>query len=636
MADFRKFLYALAIVAMLALATVPASAQGLVCNQPTGTNTQLRQGVWVEFAGDFVVTCNQAIIGSTTPAGQNVKLATIRLSVIGTTFTSKFVSGNTFLESLLLVDDPNQGSQLACGQNNNDTTGTTAGAGGPGTCNILSTGNPNDTYNGTAGHPNIFQGRKSANQTVCPWPTCVEFLAVPMDPPGTNGFRTFRFKNNRVDVGQKTAGTVISFRFDVDDSQTSVSLPNTKTAEVGTVIASDLGTSYAANNDYVVCSPDRGPAGTVTVSEGANSSAWRARNVVAHNTNSTLPAAPFSYNNTTNFTSLVVNDQAQNFAGGGYFTEESFVFDPAVWPSLSNGLSAAGRSTQGTQIAFRVNAVPAGVSVTWPANVNVTNASGSTVTGFLHLVQSPSSAGGIVIYEVGFDNPFVSEIAAITPTLSYSLISNGPVSMSGGSAVYAPYGETWNTSSVYDPGFVNLYPRFATMLGAGTPNTLYTINTCQCSLLFPWVVQNSGFVTGIAVSNTSSDPTNTPASFTGNLVTYQALKQNGVVRLYLFGTDAPTTAIPNPSTPKTAQTTSGVIQSGTSATFLIGGSGVVISNGFQGYAIAQADFQYCHGVAYIVPTNGTSTLSYVGLVMDNGILRSLPARTLNNGDRMQN
>mgnify|MGYP006915178902 CR=1 FL=1 len=54
-------------------------------------------------------------------------------------------------------------------------------------------------YNGSAGHPNVFQGRLTG-------PNQVTFFGVPVDLPGQGATRTLRFTNLRADVGDVVGG----------------------------------------------------------------------------------------------------------------------------------------------------------------------------------------------------------------------------------------------------------------------------------------------------------------------------------------------------------------------------------------------------------------------------------------------
>jgi hypothetical protein len=70
MADFRRYLYALALVALLAGLTVPASAQStLNCTQSTTSTPAVRAEGFSELLGDILLDCTG---GTPTPPGQTV------------------------------------------------------------------------------------------------------------------------------------------------------------------------------------------------------------------------------------------------------------------------------------------------------------------------------------------------------------------------------------------------------------------------------------------------------------------------------------------------------------------------------------------------------------------------------------
>jgi hypothetical protein len=129
----------------------------------------------------------------------------------------------------------------------------------------------------------------------------------------------------------------------------------------------------------------------------------------------------------------------------------------------------------------------------------------------------------------------------------------------------------------YDTGNTAPIPRFAP---STTPVNTYSIQKCSCNLLFPWVVYTQGYDTGIAISNTTVD-------------IYGTTPQAGNVTINYF----------NAATPPPAQKTNAPVKAGDSLVFTVSGGGNYgigpVSNGFSGYVIAQAEFQYCHGYAYI-------------------------------------
>ena len=151
MADFRKWLYAFAVVALLAGLTVPASAQVPTFQTCVGgaVNPTVRAEGYTELAGDITITCSG---GTITTSGNTVPAVTITVSM-NTTITSKLTSTAytpNFNEALLLIDEPGLNATgnplLNCG----DTTPTDGGGGAPfnsntsgiGVCSIVSDGTP--------------------------------------------------------------------------------------------------------------------------------------------------------------------------------------------------------------------------------------------------------------------------------------------------------------------------------------------------------------------------------------------------------------------------------------------------------------------------------------------------------------
>jgi len=104
----------------------------------------------------------------------------------------------------------------------------------------------------------------------------------------------------------------------------------------------------------------------------------------------------------------------------------------------------------------------------------------------------------------------------------------------------------------------------------------------------------SGFDTGIAIANTSQDP--------GATFGFGATPQQGVVQFFYYGTGN------NGAAPPASQT-SAVVPAGQVLTYVLSSGGGAIgnnangldnrANGFQGYIIAQCNFQFAHGFAFI-------------------------------------
>jgi len=238
MADFRKWFYALAFVALIVGLTAPANAQvtPFTCSAQAGVTPTVRAEGYTEQVGDLVLGCQG---GQSTTAGAIVPGVDITI-ILNTNITSKITSG-TFEDALLIIDEPNAPGPnsnrpiLNCGAGTNAFTAPdTSPSSGPGVCAIFSDGNPADTYNGQAGvvgtaagtvaapvsvvcgaagspasvtsiasfgcgRPNVFQGRQGTVFNPQQF-NAVTFNGVPIDPPGTGTTRTLRFTNVRADA----------------------------------------------------------------------------------------------------------------------------------------------------------------------------------------------------------------------------------------------------------------------------------------------------------------------------------------------------------------------------------------------------------------------------------------------------
>ena len=125
-------------------------------------------------------------------------------------------------------------------------------------------------------------------------------------------------------------------------------------------------------------------------------------------------------------------------------------------------------------------------------------------------------------------------------------------------------------------------PRFVDT--ASSPEEFVSVTKCVTTLLFPFVTNQSGFDTGLAISNTSED---------WGLSGIDG--QDGACEIHYIGTDT------SENTPEVDVTTKDVV-AGEQLVWLLssGGShGIDGALDFQGYILAACDFQYAHGYAFI-------------------------------------
>lgn len=265
------------------------------------------------------------------------------------------------------------------------------------------------------------------------------------------------------------------------------------------------------------------------------------------------------------------------------------------FPTPPSGINGGG-ATQGTRFMLRFFNVPNGVRIATPARVlgTVTPGGGHTLTivkvagtdangagalGSLAPTSEVTITGGFgfVVYEVVDCNPFLVEnvvvpiFAAFRANTANDLPAVGTLQIS---ASFAPL-STVTQSSLEAPE-----PRF---VDTGANRSIFTLARCTTNLLFPFVTNQGGFDTGIAISNTTRDDKGTVA-------------QAGACTLYYFGSTTGGGAAP-------PQQTSNVVASGAQLVFTLSGGNaaatIAATPGFQGYMMALCQFQFAHGFAFI-------------------------------------
>jgi hypothetical protein len=326
------------------------------------------------------------------------------------------------------------------------------------------------------------------------------------------------------------------------------------------------------------------------------------------------------------------------------------------------GIEDAGRATQGTRFSIQIGSMPTGARLFFPITVLLRNTSTGGPTGVMVLDSSadqngadnnavpgkftrakptsadPEGPGGtppgvpdegnggwwevkasapVVTYEVLFEDPIAREFADIVPAILYkgNLTTNSPQPgvVATASVSFAPVCTGSGCNEPQPDGDFGT-PRFTS--GFKTPgDPLYSIEKCACDLLFPWVVSSGSIDTGIVIANTSLDPCGGTPCTAG----FTAVPQAGIVTFYYFGTvgigdqNPVANLAPNVSNSVAAGGyVAHVLSQNTSAS-----NGLGSRPNFAGYVIAQAQFQYCHGVVDIT-LGSTPIFNYVGLVLDKG------------------
>jgi hypothetical protein len=506
-----------------------AGAMAIQANAQTctahATPKTVRAEGYTEYTADLLLTC---VGGTPTAAGAlvpqiNVSIFLNTNATSTVTASEAWVAGQTmFSEALLLIDEPNAAENVDHrGQSHNilncgNTGAPDVGPSGAGVCEIVSDGNPGDTYDGTqwmkgtvncpiqvvnadtrrlvygCGRPNVFQGRLASRTQL----NEIVFVGVPFDPAGPGRSRTLRFTNIRANA--MTFGPIIA----------AISISG------GTnVIVTPSQVQLATLAQGLTASVPKPK--TLRVEEGF-ANAWKPRNLGVSLVNSTYTAPNYNYTpgaENDRYSPTVFN-LAQNVPGVNYSTEDGFQWvgalsgpsEPQPSPvnpplgygagiasatglALNNvywvpppnsindpGIGISGESNFGTRIALHF--LPAGgETITVPTVVNLYKASSPSgpasgvmvlikpsaldVAGNGGFVPQPgatlSIGGGTVVYEVLYSDPADQEIADIPVTISGLGVSLVTPS-------FAPFylaSATPNPASAVPPGFTFLTaPRF--------------------------------------------------------------------------------------------------------------------------------------------------------------------------------
>jgi hypothetical protein len=255
------------------------------------------------------------------------------------------------------------------------------------------------------------------------------------------------------------------------------------------------------------------------------------------------PIAQPAGNSTTPYAVLVLSETAQDANG----------FPPAATPNAS--------FTRGDSTTVALWEVPI-VNGTGTAVWEVTNANpnGSDSLDFSMFQQFSANPGA--------NSP---PVGTATVNMSYAPTPPNAFSASAGASASA-------TLTV---------PRFADTSSA---NNLFSISICQTALLYPFVTNQAGFDTGLAIANTTSDP-------------FGTRNQNGTCTMNFYGASAPPAV------------NTGNIATGTVYTTLASTS----APGFQGYMIAVCNFQLAHGFAFVSDIGARNlAMGYLALILPDG------------------
>jgi hypothetical protein len=659
--DFRKWILALSI---LALMVVPSAQAALSCNVHGQTPTIRAEGL-TELVGDLQLDCaNTSNDSTTTIINPNIQL------IFGVVVTSKIMStSSNATEALMILDEagvPGQPNPVA---GTNVFQGTLIG-----TNSLQWLGvpiqKPGLSPSSTTRLIRFTNLRVNANSlgvssTLIPQPVTV-FISITGNQDLTLGnsstaSQTLAFVQTGLSVSLRnaadTAGAGATFQQCVDNNK-NIAGDTTKTATLDYLIKFTEGFASSFK-----------PIGGAS----ANYAGFTGNNMNAPAPNGTLPIVDNFSNNSGVDVGIF---GGQTVPGVLYFTESgvllgsNFTNTSGVFAITNSSSNAIGQANQGTRLFARFNNIPAGVSlfvttsqiivngtkgttnVTYGSGIvptataiyvgqdptvggsGVNPTGGTEVTGTTvavlpatpHLAQVTLSGGaGTAVWEVtsawsgsgaslpdtlafGIVVAYASNTTSNLPGLTITGTGTTPATAGGG---FAP------TSTVTVASATAPIPRF---VDTSVQNTLFNIGACVTNLLFPFVSNQGGFDTGMALVNTSLDNA-------GSKLPFNTATQHGTCTTYYFGIMSGGGALPAPQT--TAD-----IPAGQHVAFSLS-SGP--AQGFQGYVIARCNFQYAHGYAFISNfgiSNGNSSnfaQGYIALVIPDRTRVADPMSTSGSG-----
>jgi hypothetical protein len=633
MPEFRKWIMALAGVALftgLASAQVGTQSGGatgaFTCSTTNGSVTPtLRAEGYTEQVGDIVIICT----GGTPPAiGSTIPTANFTV-FLSQPVTSRLINNSTpnpsnTSEALLMIDEPSSGDTGPAGTGPNApqiVCSTPAQGAGPGGCAEIvgPLGQPLSASNNANTGANIFQGLVTGNQVV--------FNGIPVLPPVSAGLtRVYRITNIRTNANGASAGGALGSITASLSLNSANSLPlNNSFLTVGYVTP---GLSASFNK------PGGGSSSGTALAQCTSASVTSTTS-----TSGALGLLTFQSNFATAF--KVRGSPAQNIPGQIFNTESGFTV-PSLTGTANNGSTTiAGLADYGTRLKATFNNVPAGVTLYVSTHDIVNDFAVGPASGF------PNNQAVLVLGETAIDGGYTvggnantaSTIGvAATQTQLYGFggsVPLAPVAINSGTgtgeavwevinaspsqtatinfglyisytanpAANSPAAGTFSVTFSYAPtpsgagvGFTSTtgseasnlapasytIPRFSDSLDI-TKNVA-TISPCTTALLFPYLTNVDGLDTGLAIANTSSDNLGTAGA---SSVSAQA----GTCSLWFYGPSAPTTAFTTASIP------AGQDWTGLVSVIAPGFGGTTAGVG--GYMIANCNFQYAHGFAFI-------------------------------------
>jgi hypothetical protein len=397
-----------------------------------------------ELVGDVVVSCTG---GTPTAFFEVIPSASFTLTYNSTVTSKSIAPGRS--EALLLLDEPATDAQYPCTQSLCIPYGNGQGAGYYGPFN------PNQELFGVS---NIFSGVSSGST--------ITWTNIPVDPPGSQGARIFRFTNVRLDAGGAKAG-LLTLTGVANSAQIPIQVtgtPAVANVQPGLAVSvRDAANSTAVGNGVGVALAQAGSTATRVATlrfSGQYTAATRPQTIATPGNPDAVPAPA-----------------AQNVPGAVYPSESGF-YNPSLPTVNGVDLSSAGLANWGTRLMATFTNLPANVTV----YVTLRNEAGAVINApMARLTATAADGSGAFSALPGNNSMAPLTTSQGTATAVWEILSNGislPNNFDFGVYVAYPAGITMSPSPVavkmgYAP-IVNGVPAFS---GATGSQTIFSFTT---------------------------------------------------------------------------------------------------------------------------------------------------------------
>jgi len=315
-------------------------------------------------------------------------------------------------------------------------------------------------------------------------------------------------------------------------------------------------------------------------------------------------------------------DASDRVDSGGQLNPQVYVTNGATVSATTAGF--LGAPTNSTQFYVVLDSIPDSVaSITWQGAVTDQNGTGSQIV----FVSATPITGGVATATYSYEavnqtgaSDLIIETFTLQPVLVLAAGKTSTGTVNAGVSL-APAVSAL-TSLVQPMGSgINSRPRFLAMIESDNialgnppddPTKPYAvIIRCNCFLLFTYVTSDSAFDTGIAVANTTGDK-----EVFGTIA--EAPDQIGKITFYFY--DKAKGYVGSYST--SADVLAGQSWVNVLSAMLPGVTPSALTS-FSGYVIAQAQFQFCHALAFIADTKfGSIAHGYLANVIPDPAIKT--------------